>query len=436
MATFDVARRAGEDSGMTLRNVLALIALFTMAISTRAADAKPPNIVMIVSDDQGWRDFGFMGHPAIRTPNLDRLASQSLTFTNGYVTTPLCRPSLATMLTGLYPHQHKITGNDPPAGQPRESMWGFMREAPALPRLLREKGYRSFQTGKWWEGHHESGGFTDGMTVKGRHGDDGLVIGRQTMKPIYDFLEAGKGEPFFLWYAPMMPHTPHNPPARLLKHYQDGKIDANFAKYYAMCEWLDETSGELLDYLDNKGLAENTLVVFLSDNGWVQNPVGTPANGARGAPRGKQSQYDGGLRTPILIRWPGHVKAERRTELVSSIDIAPTLLAAAGLKPDPRMTGLNLLDVAAGKASREALFGEVLEHTTVDVNDPSKNLMYRWVRKGDWKLIVPAKGEAVELYDVAHDPDEKAERSKEEAGRVAELRGLLDGWWNGKGEKR
>src|SRR3954469_4406985 len=153
---------------MSHRLSLVLLVLTIVALKSPAADPpKPPNIVMIISDDQGWRDFGFMGHPAIRTPNLDRLASQSLTFTNGYVTTPLCRPSLATMLTGLYPHQHKITGNDPPAGQPRESMWGFMKEAPALPRLLRERGYRSFQTGKWWEGHHESGGFTEGMTVKG-----------------------------------------------------------------------------------------------------------------------------------------------------------------------------------------------------------------------------------------------------------------------------
>jgi arylsulfatase A-like enzyme len=423
---------------MTRRLTIALLLMTIVALKSPAAadPAKPPNIVMIVSDDQGWGDFGFMGHPTIRTPNLDRLAGQSVAFTNGYVTTPLCRPSLATMLTGLYPHQHKITGNDPPAGQPRESMWQFMKDAPAVPRLLREKGYRSFQTGKWWEGHHESGGFTDGMTVKGRHGDDGLVIGRQTMKPIYDFLEAGKGEPFFLWYAPMIPHMPHNPPARLRKHYEAGKVDANFAKYYAMCEWLDETSGELLDYLDKKGLSENTIVVFLADNGWVQNPVGTPANGARGAARGKQSQYDGGLRTPILIRWPGHTKPERRAELVSSIDLAPTLLAAAGLKPDARMTGLNLLDVAAGRASRDAIFGELFEHTSVDVNDPAKNLTHRWVRKGDWKLIVPAKGDAVELYDVAHDPNEKSEVSKANPAKVAELRGLVDGWWEGKAEKR
>jgi arylsulfatase A-like enzyme len=192
----------------------------------------------------------------------------------------------------------------------------------------------------------------------------------------------------------------------------------------------------LLDYLDKKGLSENTIVVFLADNGWVQNPVGVPNNGARGAARGKQSQYDGGLRTPILIRWPGRVKAERRGELVSSIDLAPTLLAAAGLKADPRMTGLNLLDVAAGRVSREAIFGELFEHTAVDVDEPATNLTHRWVRKGDWKLIVAAKGEGVELYDVVKDPEEKVDRAKGEAGRVKELRALLDGWWEGKGERR
>jgi uncharacterized sulfatase len=424
---------------MNLRALLALIvAIVVVPMEAPAADAKPPNIVLIVSDDQGWADFGFMGHPAIRTPSLDRLAAQSVVFNNGYVTTSLCRPSLATMLTGLYPHQHKITGNDPPAGQPRESMWGFMKETPALPRLLQARGYRSFQTGKWWEGHYTSGGFTDGMTVKGRHGDEGLVIGRQTMKPIYDFLESGKGEPFFLWYAPMIPHMPHNPPARLLAHYKDGNTDANFAKYYAMCEWLDETSGELLKYLDNHGLAENTIVVFLADNGWVQNPVGQPANGARGGPRGKLSPYDGGLRTPILIRWPGHLKPQHRDDLVSSVDLAPTLLAAAGLKPDPRMTGVNLLDVVSGKRPpRQAVFGELFVHTSLDVNDPARNLTHRWIRQGDWKLIVPAKKEdKVELFNVAKDPTEKNDVSAANADKIADLRAALDQWWDGKTPKQ
>jgi arylsulfatase A-like enzyme len=423
---------------MNLRLALALLVMTVVSFGAVAADPpKPPNIVMIVSDDQAWADYGFMGHPTIRTPNLDRLAAQSAAFTNGYVTTPLCRPSLATMLTGLYPHQHKITGNDPPEGQKRPVMWDFIKQAPALPRLLQQKGYRSFQTGKWWEGHHSSGGFTDGMTVKGRHGDDGLVIGRKTLKPMYDFLEAGKGEPFFLWYAPMLPHTPHDPPARLLKKYQAVASGANAAKYYAMCEWLDETVGELLTYLDQKGLAENTIVVFLADNGYTTNPPGT-APSARGGERGKQSQYDGGLRTPILIRWPGRLKPERRADLVSSIDLAPTLLAAAGLPADPRMSGVNLLDVASGKQpARDVVFGELFVHTAVDVNDPAKNLTHRWVRKGDWKLIVPAgRGGAVELFNVARDPGEKEEVAGANAAKVAELRAELDAWWDGKSAAR
>jgi uncharacterized sulfatase len=236
----------------------------------------------------------------------------------------------------------------------------------------------------------------------------------------------------------MIPHMPHNPPARLLAHYKDGNTDANFAKYYAMCEWLDETSGELLKYLDDHGLAENTIVVFLADNGWVQNPVGQPANGARGGPRGKLSPYDGGLRTPILIRWPGHLKPQHRDDLVSSIDLAPTLLAAAGLKPDPRMTGVNLLDVVSGKRPpRQAVFGELFVHTSLDVNDPARNLTHRWIRQGDWKLIVPAKKEdKVELFNVAKDPTEKNDVSAANADKIADLRAALDQWWDGKTPKQ
>src|SRR5687767_10085615 len=178
-----------------------------------------PNVVLIVSDDQHWGDFGFMGHPHIRTPHLDKLAAEGAVFPNGYVPTSLCRASLATLLTGLYGHQHKICCNDPPGGVDRAAMHPFVRKAPALPRLLRQKGYVSLQTGKFWEGHFENAGFTHGMTVKGRHGDDGLVIGRKTLQPVYDFIEGNAGKPFFVWYAPMMPHEPHNPPPRLLGKY-------------------------------------------------------------------------------------------------------------------------------------------------------------------------------------------------------------------------
>ena len=190
-----------------------------VASASLAADRPPPNLVMIIADDQGWTDFGFMGHPAIHTPYLDRLAGESARFDNGYVPTSLCRASLATLLTGLYAAQHKICCNDPPDGIDRAAMHPFIQHAPTVPRLLGQAGYSSLQTGKFWEGHFANAGFTSGMTTKGRHGDDGLIIGRKTMQPIYDFIEAHRRQPFFIWYAPMMPHEPHNPPERLLKKY-------------------------------------------------------------------------------------------------------------------------------------------------------------------------------------------------------------------------
>jgi uncharacterized sulfatase len=203
------------------------IALLLLFFSPLAA--AQPNVLLIVSDDHHWHDYGFMGNAAVKTPNIDKLAADSAVFHQAYVPTSLCRASLASILTGQYPHQHKITCNDPPEGVDRKEMLPFLAAAPSLPRLLKGKGYRSFQTGKFWEGDYSNGGFTDGMTKTGRHGEEGLVIGRQTLQPIYDFIEKDKS-PFFVWYAPMMPHMPHNPPARLVAKYTQAGLDANVAK--------------------------------------------------------------------------------------------------------------------------------------------------------------------------------------------------------------
>jgi uncharacterized sulfatase len=214
-----------------------------------AEPSTPPNVVIILSDDQAWGDYGFMGHPQIQTPHLDRLAKESLVFTRGYTPVSLCRASLMTIITGQYPRQHLITGNDPPKGTDRREMLKHVRRTPTLPKLLVDKGYVSFQSGKWWEGNFAEGGFTAGMThgdpaKGGRHGDLGLKIGRDGLQPIYDFLETNRGKPFFLWYAPMLPHTPHNPPERLLAKHRDKTDSEHVAKYWAMCEWWDETCGE------------------------------------------------------------------------------------------------------------------------------------------------------------------------------------------------
>jgi arylsulfatase A-like enzyme len=410
---------------------LAWLLLLGGCAAPAPAPTAPPNVLMIVSDDQAWTDFGFMGHPVVKTPHLDRLAAESTLYPNGYVPTSLCRASLATILTGQYAHQHRICCNDPPDGVDRSAMLPFLKSAPALPRLLQAKGYRSFQTGKFWEGHYSNGGFTDGMTEKGRHGDAGLEIGRKTLKPITDFVERSGTSPWFVWYAPMMPHEPHTPPDRLLKKYAVEGRPLALARYWAMVEWFDETCGELLGWLDATGRRENTLVVFVVDNGWIQETGGVRRTRGNFAPKSKLSPYDGGLRTPLILRRPGRAAPERRTDLASTIDLAPTILRAVGLPPDPRMPGLDLL--APGPLPRDAVYGDLYVHTAVDVERPALNLTHRWVRRGDWKLILPKDPkERPELFDVAKDPHEERNLAAAEPARVKELGALIDGWWAGR----
>src|SRR6185295_1127868 len=184
-------------------------------------------------------------------------------------------------------------------------------------------------------------------------------------------------------YAPMMPHQAHNPPARILDKYKNLTPSLPVAKYWGMVEWFDETVGQLLTYLDKEGLAENTIVTYVADNGWIQDP-----KSAEYAPKSKQSPYDGGLRTPIMIRWPGHVTPQQSDALAESIDFLPTLLTAVGAKPPRGLPGIDLLDAKTVRA-RTAIYGECFTPTAVDLERPAASLRWRWVREGDWKLLVP-----------------------------------------------
>jgi arylsulfatase A-like enzyme len=454
---------------MRVGRFIAMASVAAMALSPSSSTAspetrRPPNVVLIIADDQHWGDYGFMGHPHLRTPNLDRLARESLVYPRGSVPSSLCCPSLATIITGRYPHEHGIVGNDPPdtAGSPRQSPQGKAAFAagrermnehldawPTLPRLLGAAGYASLQTGKWWQGDFRRGGFTAGMTQGQRHGDAGLAIGRGTMQPIVEFVShcRANGQPFFVWYAPMLPHDPHDPPADLVEHYASVTTSGHVARYWGNVERFDRTVGELLDHLDREGLAGETLVIFIADNGWIQDP-----QSPRFAPRSKLSPYEGGVRTPILLRRPGVIAPRRSTEPVTAIDIAPTVLAACGLPPREGLPGVDLLDAAA-VAARKAIFGECYTHTIVDLDDPAKSLLWRWMISGRWKLIVPAppstgkrfpswqgrhiddlsrekykRGE-VELFDLLADPDERTNLAAEQPAVVARLQADLDAWW-------
>jgi len=410
-------------------NGLLLSLLCAVSSGPQSDNGEAPNVLLIISDDQSWTDFGFMGHPVIETPHLDALAEESLVFPRGYVPTALCRASLATIITGLYAHEHQLTGNDPPRGTDRALMLEHIEAVDTLPGLLGEVGYKSLQTGKWWEGDCRCGDFTEGMTHGdpkrgGRHGDLGLKIGRDTMAPAFDFIDACSEaeEPFFLWYAPFLPHRPHNPPERLLKKYRGEGVTDSIARYHAMCEWFDETCGALLGHVEERGLTKNTLVVFVVDNGWIQREESQGY-----APRSKRTPYEGGVRTPILFSWPGQIEPGERMQPVSSVDLAPTILAACGVDAPDVLTGVDLLKVE----ERGPVFGAAFTHDVVELGDPASSLLTRWVLDDRHKLLVhDDPSEPTELYDVAVDPFEEAPLTDPETERA--LRGELDAWWPGR----
>jgi uncharacterized sulfatase len=429
----------------------------TSVQSSATKNQTPPNVVIILSDDHAWNDYGFMGSPHVNTPALDKLAAEGATFKRGYVPTALCRPSLLTVATGLYASQHGIGGNTPAFAvyggknsdshnAKREELIAKIDSLQTLPKLLKAKGYVSLQTGKWWEGSYKRGGFDQGMTrgfpeKGGRHGDDGLKIGRKGMTEITDFIDQATADnkPFLVWYAPFMPHTPHTPPERILKKYEGKGYPISVAKYYAMVEWFDETNGQLMDHLEKVGVKDNTLVVYVSDNGWIPNPNKTNDF----LPRSKMNPDEAGVRTPIMYSLPNRIKPQMRAEMTSSIDIVPTVLGAAGLPVPEGLPGLNLFDNLTEQSiiERDTIFGEGYGHDIVDVNDHEGSLLYRWVIQDDWKLVLSYDGGnpnwavkhsmvgAPRLYSLTQDPFETTNLASKYPELVESLSQKISDWY-------
>ncbi len=430
------------------------------------------NVVLIVSDDQTYADYGFMGNDVVRTPHLDRLASRSARYPNGYVPTSVCRPSLATLLTGLYPHEHGIHFNHPPPGLRamrgmtaaqyracRARAEGLIRAVPTLPGVLAEHGYACFQSGKHWEGDYRNAGFTHGMTtgmptdppnygtrtqangewVAHGNGDAGLDVGRDTMQPVWDFIDAHADRPFFLWYAPFLPHSPFDAPARYVEQYADRPdVPDHLVGYYANITRFDDTVGELIGYLKRKGLARRTLFVFIADNGF--RPSRKPTSSGdyrRHDERSKWSPYEDGMRTPVLVRWEGHVEPATHEGLVRAVDVVPTVLSAVGLADAiGGLPGVDLMPSALGRSERpeRPAFGEVYPNDAASLGQPGRHVQMRWVRSGDLKLIVRQPGveeDRVELFDLADDPGEARNLAGDPryADDVRRLRALVDDWW-------
>jgi len=426
-----------------MRIPTAILALL-IVIPGVAISATRPNVVLILSDDQGWTDYGFMNHPHIETPNLDRLAGEGILYERGYVTAPLCRPSLASLVTGLHPHQTGIRGNDPVGWKSLEEpeakaaararMTAPMRNHRSFVRELKSHGYATLQTGKWWEGNPLEHGFDQAMThgdprKGGRHGDDGLKIGRNTMQPIYSFVDQASADepPFFIWFGVFLPHRPHNAPKRLFEKYRDVAPSEPIAWYWANCEWLDETCGQLIDYLKRSGAYGDTLFVYTCDNGWRQDP-------------GRRQQHDNkskgqptemGIRTPIFVtHLRGITPSHDKTSLASTIDIAPTILRACGIAVPTEMTGLDLRDREALR-DRNRVFVEVYEHDSSldNLDDMDHGLQARVVIDG-WDKLVKCP-DRVELYDLLSDTDDHRDLGMENEKKAFELEAVLKQWLKG-----
>lgn len=409
------------------------------AVGGGSSTVTPPNIVWIIADDQAYSDFGFMGHDLVRTPHLDKLASESAVFPNGYVPSSLCRASLATLITGKYAFDHGICFNNPPEGIPHSMTTSFLDTQRPIPLALREGGYRSLQTGKFWEGVYTNGGFTDGMSQGTRHGDAGLRIGRKTMEPIRTFLAENKEDPFFIWFAPYLPHAPFDAVESYKEPFRGKGLSKREIGYYANISWLDDTVGQLMDILETSGKADNTVIMFIVDNGWLPNRDGESFRDLqdrtlRFDARSKQSPYEGGVRTPIFVRWPGRIKPGRHDNLISSIDFFPTTLSLAGLSRQPDLPGRDLLPFLKQQASLppRTVFGEIYYHDSIVLGDPKVNMTHRWARKGDWKLILNDHNQGQpELYNLVLDPQEKSNLSAdpEQAMRVSAMRNEIEEWW-------
>jgi uncharacterized sulfatase len=432
-----------------------LLPLVVLACGGSLEIVDRPNLVIIIGDDHGYPYAGFMGSEVVETPHLDRLAAEGTVFSHAYNVSSTCRPSLMSLLTGLDPYQVELRSNQlANQGRQRNDVNRIL-DFQTLPALLAQRGYRSFQAGKHWEGSALQAGFTAGTkTAKQVTGSSfadfaggtlGLEIGRTTMEPVWEMLERSEGDPFLLWFAPRLPHTPMDAPESYRAPYLHAGLSRSAVAYYANISRLDAAIGELLQRLEAMELRERTLVLYLSDNGWDQAPD-VEARGRAltlGGTRGKMSMYELGFRTPIVFHWPGHVpRGVVHDELVSTLDVFPTLLDYAGLVAPAGRWGLSLRPRIEGDApwTERPVYGRMAGGLSASVSAAARKVLERhrkpasFARRGRWhyfsfetKAGEPIPGEE-RLYDVEQDPEEARDVAATNPEVVAALRQEIARW--------
>lgn len=428
-----------------LFTLLGVFALVTLPLYGQ--EGSPPNIVLLIGDDHGYPYFGFMGDPNVITPTMDTLAAGGATFTQGHVTSSICAPSLRTLITGWHPvpysmrvssiiEQRKL--EDPQYSQlsdVEKRVWrriqraAAMREFETLPTLLRSKGYRSWQGGKWWEDSYRNGGFDEGMSdgwdlslaqesdfFHELMGGNGIELGRTTMKPLFDFIDRNKDQPFFIWYGPALPHTPFDAPYHFRKYYADKDLSESAKLYYSNITWWDDGVSRLMDYIEQHKLLEKTVFIYVNDNGWEQDahveykkPGSTVYNDttfANGGPKGKQGLYDLSFRTPIIFYWKGKIHGTfNTTSLVSSLDIVPTILDLVGIESPVKLPGHSLKPLLDGRPliEREEIIGYVDQRRS-DSDPMGMPTEGYYVRTHRWHFFWYRDTNEMMLYDVTIDP--------------------------------
>jgi N-acetylgalactosamine-6-sulfatase len=450
----------GESEAMSHRRVLShillglAVILLLGATPARAADAKQPNILFILADDLGWGDLGCYGHPRIKTPNLDRLAKQGTLFTQFYVNGSVCSPSRTAFLTGHFPARHAIHGHLSTAQQNKDRGMPNWLDAKVttLPALLKKAGYATAHIGKWHLGSGEDAptpdcyGFTDYKTINSNSpGWDAKAQNdphfRAKSAELFvdetiSFIKASRHKPFYVNLWTLVPHAPLNPTEEQMKPYMQlgpsplAPHKGAMQIYYASVTDLDTQIGRLLKELETLGVADNTLILFSSDNGPEDIHITNASHsgvGSAGPFRGrKRSLYEGGVRVPGIVRWPKQVPAGRVDDvsIVSGVDWLPTVCALAGVKlpKEYQGDGEDVSDILRGKERLrpKPLFWEWRFPIAGDTLNKSPMLA---VRQHYWKLLFNPDRSRVELYNIRRDPSELtnlADKEKEAVEQLAE----------------
>lgn len=445
---------------------LIAVAIFFLTVSPGIAeDAPRPNILFIQADDLGWTDLGCQGSEYYETPNIDRLAAQGIRFTRFYVS-PNCTPSRAALLSGQYaPRTGIYTVGDTVRGDAEDRKLNVPENVRDLPLdrktlgdVAKAAGYATGIFGKWHVGvdgdHHPAKrGFDEAITSQGKH--YGFVTKPLVDHPAdeyytdfvtargVDFIHRHKAEPFFLYIPYFAVHSPIDPKPEYAARWKDKPAKGTHwnSKYAAMIQSLDEGVGRLLDALDVNGLAGNTLVIFTSDNGGVggyarteppgEHPMVTSNEPLRG---GKGTLYEGGVRVPFIVRWPGVAPAGTTCAApIAHVDFLPTLADLLSVpQPKQPLDGVSLLPLfrdPAGSLPARNLYLHFPGYLESYVRESGwRTTPAAYVIAGDWKLIRYFEDNRAELYNLAQDPGEHEDVAATQPEKVKELGDALAQW--------